>query len=54
MTRSAEERRVHPDCRNASNPYHECSEYCFNIIAEAKKRMSNGDTGYYFRLIKEE
>ncbi|KAK4785977.1 hypothetical protein SAY86_002666 [Trapa natans] len=31
-----EETPVHPDCRNASNPYHECSEYCFRIIAEAK------------------
>lgn len=34
----SEERRVHPDCRNAPNPYHECSEYCFGIIAEAKAR----------------
>ncbi|KAM3695633.1 hypothetical protein ACB098_07G148100 [Castanea mollissima] len=34
-----DERGVHPDCRNASNPYHECSEYCFQIIAEAKARM---------------
>lgn len=40
-----EERRVHPDCRNASNPYHECSEYCFKIIAEAKKQMSKAETG---------
>lgn len=32
-----EERRVHPDCINASNPYHECVEYCFLRIAEAKK-----------------
>ncbi|CAA0828683.1 GCIP-interacting family protein [Striga hermonthica] len=35
----AEEGRVHPDCRNASNPYHECSDYCFKIIAEAKKTV---------------
>ncbi|KAL6958184.1 hypothetical protein U1Q18_034697 [Sarracenia purpurea var. burkii] len=35
----AEEGRVHPDCRNASNPCHECSDYCFRIIAEAKTRM---------------
>ncbi|XP_071691417.1 uncharacterized protein [Rutidosis leptorrhynchoides] len=34
------ERAVHPDCRNASNPYHECSEFCFKIIAEAKKLAS--------------
>lgn len=41
----AEEGRVHPDCRNASNPYHECTDYCFKIIAEAKDRMSKIDTG---------
>ncbi|CAI9764326.1 unnamed protein product [Fraxinus pennsylvanica] len=41
----AEEGRVHPDCRNASNPYHECSEYCFKIIAETKKKMNKNDTG---------
>lgn len=34
----ADERRVHPDCINASNPYHECVEYCFIKIAEAKPR----------------
>nr|GEX92370.1 hypothetical protein [Tanacetum cinerariifolium] len=32
-----EGRTVHPDCRNWRNPYHECSQFCFNIIAEAKK-----------------
>ncbi|EXC16564.1 hypothetical protein L484_008369 [Morus notabilis] len=36
---TSEEGRVHPDCRNASNPYHECSDYCFKVIAEAKARM---------------
>lgn len=40
-----EERRVHPDCRNASNPYHECSDYCFSIIAEGKKQLSKAETG---------
>ncbi|KAK6143360.1 hypothetical protein DH2020_023708 [Rehmannia glutinosa] len=40
-----EEGRVHPECRNAANPYHECSEYCFNIIAEAKKKMNKFDAG---------
>ncbi|PON55552.1 mRNA splicing factor SYF [Parasponia andersonii] len=35
----SEEGRVHPDCRNASNPYHECSDYCFKVIAEAKSRI---------------
>ncbi|KAK2967301.1 hypothetical protein RJ640_004867 [Escallonia rubra] len=41
----ADEGRVHPDCRNAGNPYHECSEYCFRIIANAKKQMSTNETG---------
>ncbi|KAI8024357.1 hypothetical protein ACSBR2_003603 [Camellia fascicularis] len=38
-----EEGRVHPDCRNASNPYHECSDYCFRIIAETKAQMDKND-----------
>ncbi|CAI5458725.1 unnamed protein product [Closterium sp. Yama58-4] len=29
---------VHPDCINASNPYHECTDYCFRKIAERKGR----------------
>ncbi|XP_021753058.1 pre-mRNA-splicing factor syf2-like [Chenopodium quinoa] len=37
------ERGVHPDCRNASNPYHECVEYCFKKIAESKARFSETD-----------
>ncbi|KAA8535978.1 hypothetical protein F0562_028456 [Nyssa sinensis] len=41
----AEEGRVHPDCRNGPNPYHECSEYCFKLIAEAKARMDKNDQG---------
>ncbi|VFQ59477.1 unnamed protein product [Cuscuta campestris] len=36
--------RVHPECRNALNPYHECSEFCFKIIAEAKKQMKQTET----------
>ncbi|WCJ39903.1 Pre-mRNA-splicing factor syf2 [Euphorbia peplus] len=40
-----EERRVHPDCINASNPYHECVEYCFRKIAEAKALTDNIETG---------
>ncbi|MBA0793131.1 hypothetical protein Gohar_017560 [Gossypium harknessii] len=39
-----EERRVHPDCINASNPYHECVEYCFRKIAEAKARKDKSVT----------
>ncbi|KAF3434723.1 hypothetical protein FNV43_RR21808 [Rhamnella rubrinervis] len=40
----SEEGRVHPDCRNAFNPYHECSDYCFKIIAEAKPLMGPKQT----------
>ncbi|XP_076958547.1 uncharacterized protein LOC143634292 isoform X2 [Bidens hawaiensis] len=28
---------VHRNCRYSSNPYHVCSEYCFEVIAEPKK-----------------
>lgn len=41
----AEDGRVHPDCINASNPYHECSEYCFLKIAEIKARMEKSNPG---------
>ncbi|XP_068635233.1 uncharacterized protein [Aristolochia californica] len=34
----SDEGRAHPDCINASNPYHECVEYCFRKIADAKAR----------------
>ncbi|KAK7280574.1 hypothetical protein RJT34_25638 [Clitoria ternatea] len=39
-----DERAVHPDCRNASNPFHECSDYCFRVIAEAKIRMQEHES----------
>ncbi|KAK7343343.1 hypothetical protein VNO77_12007 [Canavalia gladiata] len=40
----SEERDVHPDCRNAGNPFHECSDYCFRVIAEAKIRMQQEES----------
>lgn len=46
-----DERGVHPDCRNASNPYHECSEYCFKIIAETKARMEQKESGHLAPLM---
>lgn len=46
----ADERRVHPDCINASNPYHECVEYCFIKIAEAKARAEIKETGIFFLI----
>lgn len=42
-----ENRRVHPDCINASNPYHECVEYCFRKIAEAKAQMEQKEAGNF-------
>ena len=47
-TMSSEEGRVHPDCRNTSNPYHECSDYCFRIIAEVKAQMDQNQSGLIF------
>lgn len=44
------ERTVHPDCINASNPFHECSEYCFKRIADAKDRIERNDSGFPFPL----
>ncbi|EPS67286.1 hypothetical protein M569_07489, partial [Genlisea aurea] len=41
---------VHPDCRNASNPYHECSEYCFRVIAQAKREKPNSETDDQFGM----
>ncbi|KAG1338634.1 pre-mRNA-splicing factor syf2 [Cocos nucifera] len=35
------EGKVHPDCINASNPYHECVDYCLRRIAEAKARADD-------------
>eukprot|EP00268_Persea_americana_P068193 TRINITY_DN9465_c0_g2_i1.p1 TRINITY_DN9465_c0_g2~~TRINITY_DN9465_c0_g2_i1.p1 ORF type:complete len:312 (-),score=99.19 TRINITY_DN9465_c0_g2_i1:431-1366(-) len=35
----SEEGRAHPDCINASNPYHECVEFCFIRIAKEKERL---------------
>ncbi|KAI3918419.1 hypothetical protein MKX01_041739 [Papaver californicum] len=40
----AEGSRVHPGCRNASNPYHECVEFCFLRIAEVKERLERSQS----------
>ncbi|XP_020705631.1 uncharacterized protein LOC110116422 isoform X2 [Dendrobium catenatum] len=29
---------VHPDCKNATNPYHKCAEYCFKYIPNGEQR----------------
>lgn len=30
--------KIHPDCINAFNPYHECVDHCYKMIAEAKDK----------------
>lgn len=45
------EGKSHPDCINSSNPYHECSEYCYGKIAEAKAKLgfSSRSVLYFLR-----
>jgi len=33
---TAEAPKSHSACRNSGNPYHECSEFCFRVIAEGR------------------
>lgn len=49
-SKEPEERTVHPDCVNASNPYHECSEYCFKRISEAKDQIERNESGAFCPL----
>lgn len=46
-----EEGRAHPSCRNASNPYHVCSDYCFKIIAEAKAQNDAKEQGKLYFVV---
>lgn len=46
-----EEGRAHPNCRNASNLYHECNDYCFKVIAEAKARNDAKEQGKLFFVV---
>ncbi|KAL5856126.1 hypothetical protein ACOSQ4_005928 [Xanthoceras sorbifolium] len=45
-----EERKVHPNCSKASNPFHECSENCFKRNGEANaagvKKESGGSWSF--------
>ncbi|XP_047306998.1 pre-mRNA-splicing factor syf2 isoform X2 [Impatiens glandulifera] len=36
---------VQPVCRNASNPYHKCNEYCSRVIDEAKALLEKDQQG---------
>ncbi|XP_050363561.1 uncharacterized protein LOC126782375 isoform X2 [Argentina anserina] len=36
--------RVHPDCVNVANPYHECTENCLRKIAEGKGKKNKKKT----------
>ncbi|GAB4853154.1 hypothetical protein Ancab_017339 [Ancistrocladus abbreviatus] len=42
----AEDRQAHPDCINTANPYHECVDYCFRKIAEAKARAGKQESEF--------
>ncbi|KAJ6927456.1 hypothetical protein NC651_011491 [Populus alba x Populus x berolinensis] len=41
----AENGRVHPDCMNASNPYHECGVACLERISQGKRRIEKKQSG---------
>ncbi|XP_008447944.1 uncharacterized protein LOC103490278 [Cucumis melo] len=45
----AERRKVRPDCIYASNPFHECTEYCIKKTAESKAGKDKKSKGS-FRL----
>ncbi|KAI3441200.1 uncharacterized protein J3R85_002446 [Psidium guajava] len=47
------ERKVHPDCVNASNPYHECVEACLQKIAEGQtgKKLSKRHSGSFIFVL---
>ncbi|KAM5551774.1 pre-mRNA-splicing factor syf2 [Rosa sericea] len=40
---SSSERTVHSECKSSSNLYHECREYCFKAILEARDGMDLND-----------
>ncbi|KAK1300470.1 hypothetical protein QJS10_CPB13g00962 [Acorus calamus] len=42
--------KSHPDCINSSNPYHECVEYCFKKISEAKERLDKEEAEWKKQL----
>ncbi|XP_022928274.1 uncharacterized protein LOC111435153 isoform X1 [Cucurbita moschata] len=41
----AERRKVRPDCIYASNPFHECTEYCIKKTAESKAEKDKKSKG---------
>lgn len=47
---AAENGRVHPNCVNASNPYHECGMACLEKIAQGHghKEIPKKKLGNYF------
>jgi hypothetical protein len=46
----AENGRVHPDCVNAANPYHECGVACLEKISQGQGRKETKKSGnhYYY------
>lgn len=47
---TAEAPRSHEACRNAWNPYHECTEFCFRVIAEQRTAGAGAADGTGFDL----
>lgn len=49
----AQNGRVHPNCVNANNPYHECGMYCLEKIAQGqgqKEKKKLGKYGYWLQV----
>ncbi|KAF8013444.1 hypothetical protein BT93_I1330 [Corymbia citriodora subsp. variegata] len=47
------ERKVHPNCVNASNPYHECIEACLKKIADGQtaKKLTKKNSGSFILVL---
>lgn len=42
----SERGRVHPDCKNSSNPYHQCVEECYQKVGKGKPHKSKNQSDY--------
>lgn len=42
--------KSHAACRNSGNPFHECSEFCFRVIAEGRTAGGVAADGKFTRL----
>lgn len=49
----AQNGRVHPNCVNANNPYHECGMYCLEKIAQGqgqKEKKKSSKYSYFLQV----